>query len=148
MNDVPAEPLQRALKLLAQRDLFEQEIRQKLQRTATEEEVESVLAHLRRRRIVDDCDLTRRLVAQRTGKRATGKEKIRAELLRRGAPEEQIDAALQERGESDEDLDGLVQAKQAAGKSRIQVGRFLASRGYEADEIDAALDRFFPQDPG
>lgn len=138
--------LQESVKYLAGRDRFEAELRAHLTSKQMIEEADAVIEHLRRRRIIDDGKLIQNLVERNAGKRAVGKEKLRAELLRRGAPEVEVDMALAETSEPEETLDRLLAEKLRPGDSRAKAGRFLVSRGFEEEQIESALDRHFGTD--
>lgn len=74
-----------------------------------------------------------------------GKEKIRAELVKRGAPEETIESHLAAilDDEEAEGIDELLTSKYRPTDSREKAGRFLYGRGYVEEQIEPALDRFF-----
>lgn len=83
-----------------------------------------------------------------TGRRAAGIEKLRAELLRRGAPEEIIEECLSELSPAVQRqamLDALS-AKFKPADDRARGARFLLSRGFAEDEIEGQLDEFFRTD--
>ena len=112
------------------------------------EDVESVIEHLIRRKLIEDRRTTQNLVVRMSGRRAAGAEKLRAELKRRGAPEEIIEECLAEISPADQRramLDALS-AKFKPSDDRVRGARFLLSRGFAEDEIEGPLDEFFQQD--
>lgn len=112
------------------------------------ETIDLVVGHLIRRKLIEDRRTTQNLVARMTGRRAAGIEKLRAELLRRGAPEEIIEECLSELSPADQRqsmLDALS-AKFKPADDRARGARFLLSRGFAEDEIEGPLDEFFRTD--
>jgi len=107
---------------------------------------QDVVSYLLERRFVDDRRTTINAVERRSGRRAIGREKLRAELLRRGAPENLIDEALAANPETEEPESALALLRtkyRGDAAERMRAGRFLASRGFEEDAIESALERFF-----
>jgi SOS response regulatory protein OraA/RecX len=138
------EALEFALKKLRTRDRYESEVRLLL--GAFEPlAVERVIRLLKERRIIDDTKTTQNLIERYSGKRSVGAERLRAELLERGAPEETVDAIL---GLSFADqrqtmFEALSSKFSREGVSRVKAARFLVSRGFPEEEIEGVLDRFF-----
>ena len=138
------EALELALRKIGTRDRFEAEVRSFLSEFSPDI-VERVIQFLKDRRIINDTRTTQNLIERQTGKRLVGIERLRAELLERGAPEETVEAVLSSKsleGESQRMLDAL-EAKFSPEDSRAKAARFLFSRGFPEDEIEGVLDRFF-----
>jgi SOS response regulatory protein OraA/RecX len=135
--------LQAALKKLRAADWFEAELRGFLA-SFPAEEVESAISFLRERRMIDDSRTARNLVERSTGKKARGSDRLRQEMLDRGAPAEIVEEALAEQ-ETDERerMHQALAAKFRPEDSRAKAGRFLASKGFDEDAIEGALDRYF-----
>lgn len=135
-----------ALKRLQRSDAFEAEVAETLRKNGVEDStVQEVIAHLKARRILDDKRTIENLVASRSGRRAVGVEKLRAELVRRGAPEELVDGCLAGIP-AEEQLEGMLSALRARCKptdSRAKGARLLLSRGFPEEGIESALDEFF-----
>jgi SOS response regulatory protein OraA/RecX len=109
------------------------------------ETVEKVLAALRDRRLLNDPKTINSLVGQRTGKRAAGIEKMRTELIARGAPEELVEQRLSEVS-SDSQINGMravLRSKCEPSEDRAKGARLLLSRGFDEDAINEVLDEFF-----
>lgn len=100
---------------------------------------------LRARRLINDTKTINSLIAQRTGKRAAGIEKMRFELQAKGAPEELIEQSLSEiTPESQiENMRALLRVKSKPGDGRAKAARLLLSRGFDEDAIGSVLDEFF-----
>lgn len=83
-----------------------------------------------------------------SGRRAIGIEKFRAELIRRGAPEEIVEECLGEipTANQREVLQRLLEGKFAPTDSRAKAGRFLIGRGFSDEDVETALEDFFPND--
>lgn len=141
--------LEAALKALHTSDRFESEIRSLLDRKGFEaKDIQAVVEHLIRRKLIDDTRTTLNLIERKTGRRAVGIEKLRAELLSRGAPEEIVTeclAALPREDQRQAMLDALS-SKYKPTDSRAKGARFLIGRGFGEDEIENALDDFFQAD--
>jgi len=143
-EDLYREALALALRKLKTKDRFESEIRLFLVEFPTES-VERVIRFLKERRIIDDTKTTLSLIERYTGRRSVGSEKLRAELLERGASEEIINLALvgTSTGEQDKMLEALSAKFSPEEKARAKAARFLFSRGFPEEEIESVLDRFF-----
>ena len=109
------------------------------------ETVEKVLAALRDRKLLNDSKTINSLVEQRSGKRAAGIEKMRSELLARGAPEDLVEQRLSEltHDGQTEGMRELLKAKCKPGDPRARGARLLLSRGFDEDAIRNVLDEFF-----
>jgi regulatory protein len=138
--------LKKALDLLRMRDRFTSEVRQVLKGSGCPpEDVEHVLSWLQEKNILDDRRTINNTIERRTGKRSIGRDKLRAELLSKGAPEELVEEALvrmSDDGEADAAYEAL-QARPGSGLSRPKAARFLYSRGFSEDTVEQTLDRFF-----
>jgi SOS response regulatory protein OraA/RecX len=139
-------PLEAVLRFLRFRPRFEAEIRTHLASKGMEADAGTTIEHLRQRRIVDDGKLIQNLIERNAGKRAVGRDKLRANLIGRGAPEELVDSALAEIGGAESTIDDVLKSKPRPGDTRPKMGRFLQSRGFGEDEIESALNRFFGND--
>lgn len=141
--------LETALKALHASDRFTAEIRHSLEAKGYEaKDIEATLEHLIRRKLVDDRRTTLNLIERKSGRRAVGIEKLRAELLSRGAPEEIVDeclAGLPQDRQRQAMLEALSSKFEPDG-NRVKGARFLISRGFDEDEIEGALDEFFQTD--
>ncbi len=137
------EALKLALKKIGTKDRFESEVHAFLADFPSDTS-ERVIEFLKERRIINDTRTIQNLLERYSGKRSIGIEKLRAELLERGAPEETIEAVLIQHahGESQR-LSDVLSAKFKPSDSRAKAGRFLFSRGFSEDAIESALDRFF-----
>ena len=147
-DEVPPEhreALAIALAKLRGRGRFEGEIRHALESKGYEASADWVCEWLRERRIIDDPSLAKRLAESRTGKRAIGNERIRAELMKRGAPEETVERVLAAERTEDrtKDMLAVLSGRFRASDARAKGARFLLSRGFGAEEIEGALDQFF-----
>jgi SOS response regulatory protein OraA/RecX len=138
--------LKRGLERLSRSETLEAELRGSLTRNGfLPETVEKVLAVLRDRRLINDTKTINNLVEQRTGKRAMGIEKMRFDLVAKGAPEDLVEQRLavvtpesQRKG-----MLTLLKAKCKPGDARAKGSRLLLSRGFEEDAIGTVLDEFF-----
>ncbi len=134
--------LSQALKLLAVRPYFSLELREKLLAAGfSDGDVEEVVNFLRGRKLLNDDNTTQSLIDRRSGKRAVGTEKLRAELEKRGASEDIAEQLLAVASESERALDAL-RGKFKLGADRAKAGRFLVGRGFAEEAIETALGEF------
>jgi regulatory protein len=140
-----------AFKLIERKDRFQHEIEQALEKAGYSQEIRDEVVHwLREQAVLQDQKTMINAVASRSGGRAVGKEKLREELARRGAPEELIDSALGEIDDNQqlEAMLGLLQKRYSEGRDRMRAGRFLAGRGFDEELIEQALAAFFGEEDG
>ena len=134
-----------AVRKLKTKDRYEAEVRSFLSEF-DEDTVERVIRFLIDRRIIDDTKTTQNLTERNTGKRLVSLEKLRAELLERGAPEETLDAVIGQDFENKcSGMLDLLARKFSPTDSRAKAARFLYSRGFSEEEIESVLDRFFKE---
>ena len=135
-----------ALKKLKSSDKLESELLAALNCAGFSTETStSVLSFLKDRKFVNDRRTIENHIERRSGRRSYGKEKIRVELLRRGAPEELVEECLQSSTIQDE-VDSALEAlhgRFAGSVDRAKAGRFLMGRGFDEELVEQALDRFF-----
>jgi regulatory protein len=139
---------ERALRLLATRSHFTRELARKLARRGFDEgEVRAVVGELEARRYLDDARTARELVAERRERRGWGLARLRAELVRRGAPAAAVDAALAGLSVADDLALARVAAERwgrrggdPVGPARAAaLGRHLARKGFSHHAILAVL---------
>ena len=143
--------LKQALAKLRTGDRFAKEIEDLLLRKGISvETTHDVVSYLIERRFVDDRRTIDNAVARRSGKRAIGKELLRAELMKRGAPESLLEEALAAVPAEEEPSGALalLRARYGSGgardrTARARAARYLASKGYELEVVDGALEAFF-----
>jgi regulatory protein len=146
--DLP--PYQRAVRLLAARPHFRAELAAKLaQRGCTAEETEAALDRLTAEGYLDDVRAARDFVAYRLERKAEGRLRLKAELVRRGAAEEAIAAALADVPEDDLEAAQAAAAVWARGKRApdpAALARHLARKGFShraifaVSNLDPSLD--------
>lgn len=137
--------LSAAFQLLRREDRFEREIRARLTTRGFENSVDFVVEYLKRKRMIDDPRVVRSVILFEQEKGDKGIERIRYELINRGASKELVDAELEgvDLSRITASIDTLVSRKLRRGDSREKAGRFLVQRGFSEDEIEAALNRFY-----
>lgn len=134
MQDNFASALEKALHRLKNSDQFESDIRSCLSDTSPEV-VDEVIAHLRAKGILNDARAAHQVLTRYSGKKALGRLGL---MERQVAPE-----FLPNDVEEQERLWELLTTKFRASDSPMKAGRFLFSRGFRDEDIDAALDRYF-----
>jgi len=140
MDERPYEAaLAAALRKLKSRDRFEAEIRSALG-SFDADVAEHTIETLKAKRLLDDVRTARNYVAAHGGSK--GAERIRQELLARGAAETVIEAALvdQEEGEA---LNALLRKRFKPQDDPGKAGRYLISRGFEEEAVRDALRGYF-----
>ncbi len=134
-----------ALAALRQRDMLAAELKVKLENRGVEPAIiESVLSYLKQRRFLDDSRTIDQTIARASGKRAVGKNKLQADLNRRGAPEEIVEAqlaAILPETERQQALE-LLRLKLKPSDSRGKAGRLLLARGFDEDLVESVLIEF------
>lgn len=140
----PPTPYQKALQLLATRAHFRRELHAKLaQRGYPAGEIEAALDRLTEQKYLDDRATARVFVETRRERTSEGRARLRAELLKRGAPEDAVAAALAELTPEDD----LPAAREAAESWRRKGGvdpralaRHLERKGFSRRAIVAVLN--------
>ena len=140
----PPNPYQKALQLLATRAHFRRELDAKLrQRGYSGEEIEAALAKLTEEGYLDDRATARVFVESRQGRTSEGRSRLRAELIKRGAPDDAVEAALAELTPEDD----LPAARDAAESWRRKGGldpralaRHLERKGFSRRAIVSVLN--------
>lgn len=135
---------EKAFDLLSRRPHFEAELRSKLlKRRFDAEEVESVLASLRQRGLLDDRHLAADFVERRREERPMGRRRLLAELTRKGVEPGLAEEVLS-RISDDEDEAAARRAAtlwlRRGGGDRAGLARHLERRGFGARVILALLD--------
>ncbi len=140
----------KALDLLSRRSHFERELERKLsQRGYETEEVAETLERLRAESFVDDARTARELIRGRLARGPVGRQKLRADLFRRGVAEEVVNEAL-EALTPDDDVEQVREAAarwrrtrerpaRGAERNRAALGRHLAGRGFSRRGILTVL---------
>ena len=121
------------------------ELRTALLANHGEEATEAALVYLAARRLLSEERAVEATVRPRaSGRRAEGDLRLRERLERRGAEPDAIEKALADvPDESARMHDSLAARFRPQNDERAKAGRFLLSRGFDEDGVDAALDRFF-----
>lgn len=145
MTDEFDQTLKRALRVLARRDLFEAELRTRLEGEPPDA-IERVVAHLRSKGILNDVRCAEQAVLRRSGRRAVATRALQDELCSRGAPDSAV--RLVSAGLRDEDAARAIleTSFRPTPSERPRAGRTLARRGFGHEEIESALNRYFGTD--
>jgi regulatory protein len=143
--------LDRALNLLAHRARSARELRRRLlQKGEPPALIDAALERLERMGLIDDAEYARQVARSKVMAQGASKRRVRQELFKRGVASELADAAIEEVYE-DEAVDPGEIVERAARKRLQALGGldpetrrrrlygFLARRGYESDEIRAAM---------
>lgn len=153
--------LSRAMRLLAQRDFSEQEMRHKLMahssfntfsKTAentpvSKESIDQVIAYCFEHNWLNDANYARRFITFRSN-RGYGPQRIQSELQQKGIRRDDIHLAM-----SECEIDWHEKAKELAikrfgsklptdWKEKSKVQRYLAYRGFMQDEIQSVFSDF------
>jgi len=133
--------LESALRFLKARDRFENELRQKMAALQFEGSViEEVIAHLSKRRLIDDRRTIQGYIRRASAKPA-GRRKLEEQLTLLGAPEELVREELAGlTDDSQADLAGALLNKKNL-RDRAAAGRLLTSKGFELDLVESVLDK-------
>jgi regulatory protein len=146
----------RAAKLLERRPHFRRELERKLARAGfAADEIAAAVERLSALGHLDDLAQAKLHAATLAGRKRFGAARVRAELLRRGAPDEAIDAAL---GDRDPEAE-LARARDAArrwvararagdGRGGPALARHLDRKGFERRVIFTVLRELAPDGEG
>jgi regulatory protein len=143
--------LDTAVRFLAQRPRSEYEVRQRLRRAGTEATVvETVLAQLRRHRLLDDQAFAEYWVEQRQTFRPRGARLLRAELAQRGIARAEAATEVLEASAVEDAYRAAV--KRAARLRALdehtfktRVAQWLARRGFDWDAITPVVGRLWAE---
>src|SRR5262245_20213527 len=137
------------LKMLARRELSEQQVRRRLARKGHEQDaVDGAVARLRQEGAIDDARVAAAIAQTGTVTRRHGKVRVRIEIERAGIARETAKRAVDD-AFRDIDDDALLEAslaKRLRGRDTIEddrefqrLYRYLAAQGFESDHILKAL---------
>jgi regulatory protein len=137
------------LKMLARRELSEQQVRHRLARKGHEQDaIDGAVARLRREGAIDDARVAAAIAQTGTVTRRHGKVRVRIEIERAGVARETAKRAVDDAFQ-DIDDDALIEAslaKRLRGRDTIEddrefqrLYRYLAAQGFESDRIMKAL---------
>jgi len=140
-----------ALKMLARRELSEQQIRQRLARKGHEEaDVDAAVERLRGERAIDDARVAEAIARTESTVRKRGRLRVQMQIERAGIARTTARRAVDETFEGIDDAALLeaALAKRLRGRQRIEddremerLYRYLVSQGFEPDRVLAALKR-------
>ena len=146
MNTAFAKALDMALGRLKSRERFSGDMRSWLIARGQDEAVaDSVVEHLVKRGMLNDERAARALVKLREGKKAVGADKLRSEMLAKGANEDTVKSQLAELPDEAESAKDALRTKNS-WTGRPQAGRFLAGRGFSEEAIESAREWAVPDE--
>jgi SOS response regulatory protein OraA/RecX len=128
------------LRLLAARDRFAAEIVSELSKRSEEDAVAAVLDRLRSKGLVKDVRVIAAMLAANVGRKAISVAMLREKCLARGADPEALSVLDETEAPS---IQPLLTRFEKTPKDRLRAARFLASRGFEEEAIESALDEHF-----
>jgi regulatory protein len=137
------------LKMLAQRELSEARIRERLARRGhAPDTIDEAVARLRAERAIDDARAAATIARNEASGRRRGKLRVRMDIERAGIAGETAERAVADAFEAIDD-DTLLEAcidKRLHGRTMIaddrelqRLYRYLAAQGFESDQILRAL---------
>ena len=133
------------LKMLARRELSEQQVRQRLARKGHElDAIDEAIAQLREERAIDDARVAESIARTETSVKRRGKLRVRMQIERAGIGRETAKRAVDDVFDAIDD-DALIEAslaKRLRGREAIaddrefqRLYRYLAGQGFESDRI-------------
>ena len=140
------------LKMLARRELSEQQVRQRLARKDYgQDEIDDAIARLREERAINDRRVAETIVRTETGIRKRGRVRVRLQLERAGIATETARAAIDSVFDAIDD-DRLLESslrKRLRGREAIaddrefaRLFRYLIGQGFESDRVMNALKAY------
>jgi regulatory protein len=137
------------LKLLARRELSEQQVRQRLARKGHDQDaIDDAVDRLRQERAIDDARVADAIARTETATKRHGKLRVRMQIERAGIARETAKSAVDDAFEAidDEALIEASLAKRLRGRTAIEddrefqrLYRYLTAQGFESDRIMKAL---------
>ena len=138
-----------ALKMLAQRDLSERQVRQRLVRKGHEQDaIDGAVAQLREEHAIDDARVAQTIARTAATAKHRGRLRVRQEIERAGIGRDTAARAIDDVFETI-DTDALIEAslnKRLRGRNLIaddrefeRLYRYLTAQGFEDDLIMKAL---------
>ncbi|QZY55734.1 recombination regulator RecX [Crassaminicella profunda] len=141
----------KALKLLHFSSRTEKEMRERLKKNEySEETIERVIAFLKEYNFINDSELTKHMVRNKSIGKKYGKKRIKQDLYRKGIDMNLIENTIEEEIDEEKEYENalsLAQKKMKTIKDTDQrkiyekLGRYLAYRGYEYDLIRKVINR-------
>ena len=140
------------LKMLARRELSEQQVRQRLARKDYgQDQIDDAIARLREERAINDRRVAETIVRTETGIRKRGRVRVRLQLERAGIATETARAAIDSVFDAIDD-DRLLESslrKRLRGREAIaddrefaRLFRYLIGQGFESDRVMNALKAY------
>jgi len=137
------------LKMLARRELSEQQVRQRLARKGhASDAIDDAVARLRHERALDDERVAEAIARTETSIRRRGRIRVQLQIQKAGIDKSTAKRAIDEVFESIDD-GALIEAalnKRLRGRNTIEddkefqrLYRYLAAQGFEAEQIMKAL---------
>jgi regulatory protein len=140
-----------ALKMLARRELSEQQVRQRLARKAHgPQDIDEAIARLRSERALDDARVAEAIARTQVTLRKRGRSRVRMQIERAGISKATARRAVDDtfEGIDDEALLEASLAKRLRGRETIddereleRLYRYLTAQGFEADQVMQSLNR-------
>jgi regulatory protein len=137
------------LKMLARRELSEQQVRQRLTRKQHDpDEIDAAIARLRQERALDDARVAEAIARTETAIKKRGKLRVRMQIERAGIPKDIARRAIDgvfDTIDGDSLLDASL-AKRLRGRETIaddrefnRLYRYLVGQGFESDRVVKVL---------
>ncbi|NPA12713.1 MAG: regulatory protein RecX [Aquificae bacterium] len=126
-----------ALKLLAKKDYFEKELRDKLSKKGfSEEEIEGAISHLKNLGLIDDSKLLERYIELAVKKGKSGAY-LRQKLYQKGIYDFEMDY-----NDELQSALNLLHSKYRKEKNYKDIVKFLKNRGFSYSVIQDAVNKF------
>ena len=131
-----------SLRYVAMRPRSEWEMQMYLKRKdADQATADEVIRRLRDLNMLSDLDFARSWIANRRLLKSTSKRRLRLELMQKHVPNDLIDEALDEDATDERQaLRELVEKKRRRYPDRLKFMRYLASQGFNYDDIKSVID--------
>ena len=131
-----------SLRYVAMRPRSEWEMQMYLKRKdADQATADEVIRRLRDLNMLSDLDFARSWIANRRLLKSTSKRRLRLELMQKHVPNDLIDEALDEHATDErQPLRELVEKKRRRYPDRLKFMRYLASQGFNYDDIKSVID--------
>ena len=151
---------QRAFRYLGRRLLSENELRVKLKQKKYDENIiDETIDYLKEKEYLNDLEFANIFSSENIRNKLWGKNKVKAELMRRGVNNEIISQVLSEKFPAGNDLNNAVELAQKKylllskrnleqKKIKEKIISFLFSKGYDYEVIKEAVEQIVENDEG
>ena len=144
-----SDPLSEAFRILGRSDQLSINLRERLLRLGfTEPEADQALLRLEELGLLNDAKVSERWARKSSESPANGRLRIVADLVRKGVDESDAEHLAAVYLPEDDELDRaktIAHQRKQNGNDLSQTARYLASRGFEPETVQQAIESVYDQ---